>query len=151
MFKILKFQFFSRFRKFQKKIQNGNIIYLLTGYEGIASLLSLRHWLLTEVKPRSIVRVEGTTNLLFPNTVYKYFIMSKNKEMPEVNRAYNKYSQTSLNMDRFKCPSIPFISDLFCRMQIWLDQYYSMCCLRKGHVGVLDNAVWLYFNWSLTK
>jgi len=49
--------------------------------------------------------------------------------MPEVNQAYNKYSQTSLNMDRFKCPSIPFISDLFCRMQIWLDQYYSMCCL----------------------
>ncbi len=38
--------------------------------------------------------------------------------MPEVNQAYNKYSQTSLNMDRFKCPSIPFISDLFCRMQI---------------------------------
>ena len=53
-------------------------IYLLTGYEGIASLLSLRHWLLTEAKPRSIVRVEGTTNLLFPNTVYKYFIMPKN-------------------------------------------------------------------------
>jgi hypothetical protein len=44
------------------------IIYLLTGYEGIASLLSLRHWLLNEAKPRSIVRVEGTTNLLFPNT-----------------------------------------------------------------------------------
>ena len=42
--------------------------YLLTGYEGIASLLSPRLWLLTEVKPRSIVRVEGTTNLLFPNT-----------------------------------------------------------------------------------
>jgi hypothetical protein len=53
-------------------------IYLLTGYEGIASLLSLRHWLLTEAKPRSIVRVEGATNLLFPNTVYKYFIMPKN-------------------------------------------------------------------------
>ena len=32
--------------------------WLLTGYEGIASLLSPRHWLLTE----------GTTNLLFPNT-----------------------------------------------------------------------------------
>jgi hypothetical protein len=44
------------------------IIYLLTGYEGIASLLSPRHWLLNEAKPRSIVRVEGTTNLLFPNT-----------------------------------------------------------------------------------
>jgi hypothetical protein len=28
------------------------IIYLLTGYEGIASLLSLRHWLLTEAKLR---------------------------------------------------------------------------------------------------
>jgi len=27
-----------------------NIIYLLTGYEGIASLLSPRHWLLTEAK-----------------------------------------------------------------------------------------------------
>jgi hypothetical protein len=54
------------------------IIYLLTGYEGIASVLSLRHWLLTEAKPRSIARVEGTTNLLFPNTVYKYFIMPKN-------------------------------------------------------------------------
>ena len=54
-----------------------SLICLLTGYEGIASLLSLRHWLLTEVKPRSIVRVEGTTNLLFPNTVYKYFIMPK--------------------------------------------------------------------------
>jgi hypothetical protein len=49
------------------EIQNNNI-YLLTGYEGIASLLSPRHWLLTEAKPRSIVRVEGTTNLLFPNT-----------------------------------------------------------------------------------
>ena len=35
---------------------------------GIASLLSPRLWLLTEAKPRSIVRVEGTTNLLFPNT-----------------------------------------------------------------------------------
>jgi hypothetical protein len=45
-----------------------NIIYLLTGYEGIASLLSPRHWLLTEAKPRSIVMVEGTTNLLLPNT-----------------------------------------------------------------------------------
>ena len=45
-----------------------NIIYLLTGYEGIASLLSPRHWLLTEARPRWIVRVEGTTNLLFPNT-----------------------------------------------------------------------------------
>jgi hypothetical protein len=43
-------------------------IYLLTGYEGIASLLSPRLWLLTEAKPRSIVRVKGTTNLLFPNT-----------------------------------------------------------------------------------
>jgi hypothetical protein len=46
----------------------GNSIYLLTGYEGIANLLSPRHWLLTEAKPRWIVRVEGTTNLLFPNT-----------------------------------------------------------------------------------
>ena len=45
-----------------------NIIYLLTRYEGIASLLSTRLWLLTEAKPRSIVRVKGTTNLLFPNT-----------------------------------------------------------------------------------
>ena len=45
-----------------------NNIYLLTGYERIASLLSLRHWLLTSASPRSIVRVEGTTNLLFPNT-----------------------------------------------------------------------------------
>jgi hypothetical protein len=45
-----------------------NNIYLLTGYEGIASLLSPRHWLLTLASPRSIVRVEGTTNLLFPNT-----------------------------------------------------------------------------------
>ena len=45
-----------------------NSIYLLTGYEGIASLLYPRHWLLTEAKPRSIVRVEGITNLLFPNT-----------------------------------------------------------------------------------
>ena len=45
-----------------------DIIYLLTGYEGIASLLSPRLCLLTEEKPRSIVRVEGTTNLLFPNT-----------------------------------------------------------------------------------
>jgi hypothetical protein len=44
------------------------IIYLLTGYEGIASLLSPRHWLLNEAKPRLIVRVEGTTNLLFANT-----------------------------------------------------------------------------------
>jgi hypothetical protein len=44
------------------------IIYLLTGYEGIASLLSPRHWLLNEAKPRSTVRVEGTTNLPFPNT-----------------------------------------------------------------------------------
>jgi len=26
--------------------------------------------------------------------------------MPEVNQAYNKYSQTSLNMDRFKCQSL---------------------------------------------
>ena len=66
--------------------------------------------------------------------------------MPEVNQAYNKYSQTSLSIDWFKCPIIPFISDIFCRMQIWLDQYYSMCCLRKGLVGVLDNGVWLYFN-----
>jgi hypothetical protein len=49
-------------------LQMLNIIYLLTGYEGIASLLSLRHWLLTEAKPRWIVRVEGTRNLLFPNT-----------------------------------------------------------------------------------
>jgi hypothetical protein len=39
-------------------------IYLLTGYEGIESLLSPRLWLLTEASPRSIVRVEGTTNLL---------------------------------------------------------------------------------------
>ena len=61
-----------------KIIKIFNSIYLLTGYEGIASLLSLRHWQLTEAKPRSIVRVEGTTNLLFPNTVYKYFIMPKN-------------------------------------------------------------------------
>jgi hypothetical protein len=45
-----------------------NSIYLLTWYEGIASLLSPRLWLLTEAKPRSIVRVEGTTHLLFPNT-----------------------------------------------------------------------------------
>jgi hypothetical protein len=45
-----------------------NNIYLLTGYEGIASLLSPRHWLLTSASPRSIVKVEGTTNLLFPNT-----------------------------------------------------------------------------------
>ena len=45
-----------------------NNIYLLTGYEWIASLLSPRHWLLTEAKSRSIVMVEGTTNLLFPNT-----------------------------------------------------------------------------------
>jgi hypothetical protein len=43
-------------------------IYLLTGYEGLASLLSPRPLLLTEAKPRSIVRVAGTTNLLFPNT-----------------------------------------------------------------------------------
>ena len=45
-----------------------NIIYSLTVYEGVASLLSPRHGLLTEAKPRSIVGVEGTTNLLFPNT-----------------------------------------------------------------------------------
>ena len=41
------------------------IMYLLTGYEGIASLLSPRHWQLTEAKPKSIVKVEGTTNLIF--------------------------------------------------------------------------------------
>jgi hypothetical protein len=45
-----------------------NIIYLLTGYEGIASLLFSRRWLLSEAKPRSIVSVSRTTNLLFPNT-----------------------------------------------------------------------------------
>jgi hypothetical protein len=69
-------------RSFSRKLpkyNNNNSIYLLTRYEGIVSLLSPRPWLLTEAKPRSIVRVEGTTNLLFPNTpVYKYFIIPKN-------------------------------------------------------------------------
>jgi hypothetical protein len=57
--------------------EQSNNIYLLTGYEGIASLLSPRHWLLTEAKPVSIVKVEGTTNLLFPNT-QSYVIIPKN-------------------------------------------------------------------------
>ena len=43
-------------------------MYMNIIYTYIASLLSLRHWLLTEAKPRLIVRVEGTRNLLFPNT-----------------------------------------------------------------------------------
>ena len=30
--------------------EKDNSIYLLTGYEGIASLLSPRHWLLTEAR-----------------------------------------------------------------------------------------------------
>jgi hypothetical protein len=37
-------------------------------YSGIASVLSPRPWLLTSASPRSIVRVSGTTHLLFPHT-----------------------------------------------------------------------------------
>jgi hypothetical protein len=55
-----------------------NSIYLLTGYEGIASLLSPKHWLLTEAKPRSIVRVEGTTNLVH-ETIFRFIMQNTDK------------------------------------------------------------------------
>ena len=55
-------------------IMSTHSIYILTGYEGIASLLSPRLWLLTSASPRSIVRVGGGGNnkLAIPEyTVYK--------------------------------------------------------------------------------
>ena len=56
------------------------IIYLLTGYEGIASLLSPRLWLLTEGGFASVnSQGRGDNELAIPEyTVYKYFIISKN-------------------------------------------------------------------------
>jgi hypothetical protein len=52
-----------------------SFIYLLTGHEGIASLLSPRHWLLTEVNSQG----RGDNKLVIPEyTVYKYFIIPKN-------------------------------------------------------------------------
>jgi hypothetical protein len=52
-----------------------NIIYLLNGYEEIASLLSPRHWLLTEANSQG----RGDNKFGIPEyTVYKYFIIPKN-------------------------------------------------------------------------
>jgi hypothetical protein len=48
----------------------GNSIYLLTGYEGIASLLSLRHWLWTEAKPRLIKLYNCISCLLLSDITY---------------------------------------------------------------------------------
>ena len=61
---------------FTTKIMSICLIWNFTLYV-TQTLHFFEHWLLTEAKPRSIVRVEGTTNVLFPNTVYKYFIMPK--------------------------------------------------------------------------
>jgi hypothetical protein len=46
-----------------------NNIYLLTGYEGIASLLSLRHWLLTEAKPSRMKYIVQFDNKSFPKNM----------------------------------------------------------------------------------
>jgi hypothetical protein len=46
-----------------------NNIYLLTGYEGIASLLSLRHWLLTEAIDASDVTFVTVIFILSRNYV----------------------------------------------------------------------------------
>ena len=49
----------------------------MTGYEGIASLLSPRHWLLTEAKPMSS-QGRGDNKLAIPEyTVCKYFIIPR--------------------------------------------------------------------------
>ena len=55
------------------------IIYLLTGYEGIASLLSPRHWLIDRGEAEVNSQGRGDNTLAIPEyTVYKYFIIPKN-------------------------------------------------------------------------
>ena len=65
--------------KFTPESFSLNSIYLLTGYEGIASLLSPRHltidWGEAEVNSQG----RGDNKLAIPEyTVYKYFIIPKN-------------------------------------------------------------------------
>ena len=63
----------------QARCTRYNIIYLLTGYEGYALLLSPRYQLFSEATPRTIVGTEGTMKvLLLEQQVYKCFIVLNN-------------------------------------------------------------------------
>jgi len=64
---------------------------------GIVSLLTPRYQLLPEAKPRAIVGIEGSINLLFPEyLVNKCFIIPKEKLTTQVTQDEEKKPQHNM-------------------------------------------------------